>query len=89
MSVLTTKRPDTEWTEFGPEDYYVNVDENGVPNEIHFRCPGCGHIIGARQPPWVIDLETLTVTASILHTRPDGCGWHGFLTNGELKGQIE
>lgn len=86
--LLTTCRPDSEWSEFGPGDYYLN-EENGTPSEIHFQCPGCGHIIGVRQPPWVIDFNTFTATGSILHTRPDGCGWHGFLTNGNLEGRIE
>ncbi len=28
--------------------------------------------------------ETLTLTPSILRTLPHGCGWHGFITNGEV-----
>ena len=28
--------------------------------------------------------ETLTLTPSILRTKPHGCGWHGFITNGEV-----
>lgn len=28
--------------------------------------------------------ETLTLTPSILRTPPRGCGWHGFITNGEV-----
>lgn len=28
--------------------------------------------------------ETLTLTPSILRTRPHGCGWHGFITNGDV-----
>ena len=28
--------------------------------------------------------DTLTLTPSILHTLPQGCGWHGFITNGEV-----
>lgn len=28
--------------------------------------------------------ETLTLTPSILRTPPYGCGWHGFITNGEV-----
>lgn len=26
--------------------------------------------------------ETLTLKPSILHTKPHGCGWHGYITNG-------
>jgi hypothetical protein len=33
--------------------------------------------------------ETLTLTPSILRTRPHGCGWHGFITNGVVTGQVE
>lgn len=28
--------------------------------------------------------DTLTLTPSILHTEPRGCGWHGYFTNGEV-----
>ncbi len=28
--------------------------------------------------------ETLTLTPSILRSDPDGCRWHGFITNGEV-----
>lgn len=28
--------------------------------------------------------EALTLTPSILRTLPRGCGWHGFITNGEV-----
>lgn len=28
--------------------------------------------------------ENLTLTPSILRTKPRGCGWHGYLTKGEL-----
>lgn len=30
------------------------------------------------------DLETLTLTPSIHRSGPDSCGWHGFITNGEV-----
>ncbi|MGE0362783.1 MAG: DUF6527 family protein [Vicinamibacterales bacterium] len=34
--------------------------------------------------------ETLTLTPSILRNRSHGgCGWHGFITNGEVTGQVE
>jgi hypothetical protein len=33
--------------------------------------------------------ETLTVTPSILRSRDKGgCGWHGFITNGEVTGGL-
>lgn len=35
-------------------------------------------------------VETLTLTPSILRSRATGgCGWHGFITNGEVTGQVE
>ncbi len=34
--------------------------------------------------------ETLTLTPSILRVRTHGgCGWHGFITNGMVTGQVE
>lgn len=87
--MLKNNRPDTEWDEFTLEDYFVVFDQNNKKVGLHFLCPGCLKLIGVREPPWIINFETLTARASILHTKPDGCGWHGFLTDGELTGQIE
>lgn len=34
--------------------------------------------------------ETLTLKPSILRSRAlGGCGWHGYITNGEVTGQVE
>lgn len=33
--------------------------------------------------------ETLTLKPSIRRTPPRGCGWHGFVTNGEVTGRVE
>jgi hypothetical protein len=34
--------------------------------------------------------DTLTLTPSILRSRAKGgCGWHGFITNGNVTGQVE
>lgn len=34
--------------------------------------------------------DTLTLRPSILRARDKGgCGWHGFVTNGEVNGQVE
>jgi len=34
--------------------------------------------------------DTLTLTPSILRSRSrGGCGWHGFITNGDVTGQVE
>jgi hypothetical protein len=30
------------------------------------------------------DFETLTLTPSIQRADPNGCRWHGFITNGEI-----
>lgn len=67
---------------------------------IAFNCPcGCGEPIGIEfnnpldgGPPhdpsrslWQrtgVTFDTLTLTPSIL--RKSGCGWHGFITNGEI-----
>ena len=85
-----------DWDAFGPEHYslYEAYANPGVPIGIHFRCPGCSAVIAietgepGEHPKWAIDFATLTATPSILHTKDDvhdGCGWHGYLTNGELK----
>lgn len=84
---------DQSWT---PEDYSlysVYGDPENKPVGLHFLCPGCRSVIAvevqteANQPAkWLINFETLTATPSILHDESKGgCGWHGFLTNGELK----
>lgn len=68
--------------------YIVHEDDKTVGGRLSllFLCPGCGALIGVAKPPWeVVDVEKLTARASILHTPPDGCGWHGYLTDGELR----
>ena len=59
-----------------------------------FACPGCGArswlAIGPENPGprWGIASgvaarpETVSLMPSILHAAPQGCGWHGYLTNG-------
>lgn len=55
---------------------------------IIFVCPcGCGDrrclpVTGDKRWIWDGNKETPTLTPSILYL--DGCGWHGFLTNGEF-----
>lgn len=44
-------------------------------------------VVAEPHPTWVRTgetFETLTLTPSILRTPPMGCGWHGFVTNGEV-----
>lgn len=63
---------------------------DGEQRGLHFWCPcGCGELLGVRvagPPAWTWDgnREKPTVSPSILHTTPGGCGWHGFLRNGEF-----
>jgi len=50
-------------------------------------CPSCGEISAPMKKAGLrFDKETQSVTPSIVHnTEFGGCGWHGFLTNGEFK----
>lgn len=55
---------------------------------LQFVCPGCmgiGAISlgGDAGWQWNSDRTKPTATPSILHDHPR-CGWHGYLTNGEL-----
>jgi hypothetical protein len=58
------------------------------PNGALIKCPGCGNESalderqGDNHPSWVMDKQAHTFTPSIHHLR--GCGWHGYLTNGEF-----
>lgn len=63
---------------------------------IIFKCPGCNRVISIGNkstdggPGWDIDFTTLTAKPSIVHNKKlGGCGWHGYLTAGELTGVIE
>lgn len=87
MTKLTTRVDD--WSDTMQPHEYIAKESSGV-KYIYFLCPGCGHLIGAKSPGWeLVDFDTLTVRNSILHSKPDGCGWHGYLTNGDLEGKIE
>lgn len=74
----------------GEAKYYRhgNDPEDGPWRGLHFVCPGCGHLAGVSFDPaygWLHDgnFEKPTCKPSILHD-PGKCGWHGYLTNGEL-----
>lgn len=90
--MLKNKRDDWD-KDFTSEDYIVYSlygDPDNKPIGLNFLCPGCGSLIGIDigpvPPKWSINFETLTATPSILHSKDGkGCGWHGYLTNGELK----
>jgi hypothetical protein len=64
---------------------------------IVYKCPGCNKAViitdkdsGHNNAHWEIDFETLTAKPSIVHDKnKGGCGWHGYLTDGELAGTIE
>ena len=52
------------------------------------------HLVGRRvdgRPTWTVtagDPRTgigLSLSPSIHHAAPQGCGWHGYLTNGVLR----
>lgn len=67
---------------------------------LGFNCPcGCGHrvFVPFSNPPdgkpsenkihWErinIDFNSITLTPSILIRKPLGCGWHGYVTNGNV-----
>ena len=70
------------------------VDALAEADAIQFDCPQCGPTHRCLVPfegrafgdGWAVDasslsLETLTLRPSIFYQR--GCGWHGFITNGE------
>ena len=47
-------------------------------------CPGCGKISGSAGNH-IYDEETKTYRPSIVHSELlGGCGWHGWLTDGEF-----
>lgn len=62
---------------------------------LFFDCPKCGpsHRVAVPLAPlhaggWDRSgdtLETLTLRPSILCPPPRQCGWHGFVTNGEIQ----
>ena len=66
--------------------YSLYGDLEHKPIGLHFLCRGCNKLVSIEIPRWNIDFNNLTVTPSILHDpQKGGCGWHGYLTNGEFK----
>jgi hypothetical protein len=51
--------------------------DRGVPDVLYPR-PGRWAVSGA-------GLKDLTLVPSVHLTGPDGCGWHGFVTNGKAQ----
>lgn len=80
-----------------PGDAQRLVNSDGEPAGFIFACPGCGaqsHLpVGPRagRPSWTVtagDPRTgvgLSLSPSIHHAAPHGCGWHGYLTAGVLR----
>ncbi len=55
--------------------YFENPTDGGSPTN-------------GKAPTWKRtgdDFSNMTLTPSIRRTEPGGCGWHGFLTDGEFK----
>ena len=49
-------------------------------------CPKCGCSMASITEGHKYDKETQSITPSLVHdTKFGGCGWHGWLTNGEFK----
>lgn len=76
----------------------MSAAHGGVPWGYAFRCPGCCietclpmQPADAHSPRWTVtagDPRTgagLSLSPSIHHAVPHGCGWHGYLTNGVLS----
>ena len=57
----------------------------GKLKQLIIVCPGCGKATASRGEH-IYDENTQTYTPSIVHDKNyGGCGWHGWLTNGEFK----
>lgn len=79
-----------------PGDAQPLVNSEREPAGFIFACPGCGsqlHLpVGPRAggPSWTVtagDPRTgvgLSLSPSIHHAAPHGCGWHGYLSNGNF-----
>ena len=57
---------------------------------LAIRCPGCGsesYLPTGDSRGWnLVSEDPLTITPSVFHTKEKGgCGWHGFLTDGEWR----
>lgn len=94
---LTDLNP--SWMYVGPKDVPTQID---VGIEFDCPCLKCGTrcavpfdvALDGVATPWGakgwqrsgVTFETLTLQPSIWRVTPPHCGWHGFLTNGELTG---
>jgi hypothetical protein len=78
--------PPSEWfngTErVGDSDVYVLLGATPSETIVWHWCPVKGHWEGAYiSLHTIVSREPLTITASLY--RPDCCGWHGFITDGQ------
>jgi hypothetical protein len=73
-------------------EWFTGAD--GIRRVLYFDCPcGCKARLGITLKPknpngWDYngaEFDAVTATPSIVHSTPGGCGWHGWLTNGEFK----
>lgn len=89
---------DTDCADAAPGDAMVLDGPAGGVSGYAFRCPGCGcesalllpHEGRGATPVWSVvagDPRTgagLTLSPSVHHAAPQGCGWHGWLRDGVL-----
>ena len=91
---------DTDRADAAPGDAMVLTSQGSDrPCGYAFRCPGCGvetalPLLSSPSQPrpfWTVSAgdprraEGLTLSPSIHHAAPRGCGWHGWLRNGVLS----
>lgn len=61
------------------------IDIKDGKKQLVICCPQCGQI-SASAGNHIYNEETQSYTPSIVHNKElGGCGWHGWLTNGEFK----
>ncbi len=60
------------------------IVENKGKKQLVICCPGCG-LVGSSNGDHVYTPETESYYPSINHSIGDGCGWHGWLENGEFR----
>lgn len=95
MKLITLVRDIENWVDLKDGEYlFLTRYNSDEPCNIVFKCPGCNEPLSITNtgdgPKWEIDFVKLTATPSIYHKRDGrGCGWHGYLTEGNLEGKIE
>jgi hypothetical protein len=65
----------------GDASLYIGLNKR---LQLNICCPGCGRVSGSAGAH-IFDPVTQSYTPSIIHNKDlGGCGWHGWLTNGEF-----